>query len=130
MKTRMYTLDVNKDGYVSREDYEVMSERLAEYGGMTKDETESTYKQFMKIADVLGFKPGVKISIKEAAQKATDAILSITQYEQKRALLYDEHNMLFDVIDTNNDGYTVLPGKRANFLILSFNASKMSSIQY
>ena len=104
----MTRLDANNDGCISREDYEVMSEKLAEYSGMTKKQTESSYKEFMKIADALGFKPGVKIPIETAAQQASEVVFS-TPLDKLRALFYMINTiMLFDVIVTNKDGHISL----------------------
>ena len=40
MRTRMTRLDVNKDGYISCEDYELMGKKLAEHSRMTKEQAE------------------------------------------------------------------------------------------
>ena len=77
----MTRLDVNKDSCISRKDFELMSKRLSEHSRMTKEQAESAYKEFMKVADALKFKPGVKISIKEAAQQASKAILATSLEE-------------------------------------------------
>ena len=100
----MTKLDVNKDSCISRKDFELMSKRLSEHSRMTKEQAESAYKEFMKVADALKFKPGVKISIEEAAQQASKALLA-TPLEENRVLLYGQHNILFDIIDTNKDGH-------------------------
>ena len=62
-------LDANKDGYISHEDYELMSNRLAaETGGMTKEQVDATYKGFIHAADAIGLKQGVKIPVEEGCQ--------------------------------------------------------------
>ena len=99
MRTHIARIDINKVGYISHEDYELMNSRLVEYSAITKEQAESTYKKFMKIADAFKFKCGVKIPLEEAAQQASKAALSMT-LKQTRTLLYDQHNMLFDVLDT------------------------------
>lgn len=104
MRTRMTRLDINKDGYISRDDYELMSKKLSEHSGMTKKQAESVYKEFMRVADSLNLKPGLKIPLKEAAQNASKVILSMEPKERKTKL-HANHGMLFDAIDTNKDGH-------------------------
>ena len=128
MKTRMTRLDINKDGYISREDYELMSKRMAERSGMTKEQAEQTHKEMMKVADVFGLKPGVKVAIQEAARKASDAILS----QAMEDMFHTVHDLLFDIIDTNKDGhismkelgdyfYTIAPDLTEAEVVHSFN---------
>ena len=123
----MTRLDTNNDGCISREDYEVMSEKLAEYSGMTKEQTESSYKEFMKIADALGFKPGVNIPIETAAQQASEVVFS-TPVDKMKALLYDQHNMFFDVIDTNKDGHISLKEFEVYMRVMVPNTSESAII--
>ena len=95
----MTRLDVNKDGYISREDYQLMGKRLAEYGGLTKEQAESTSKEFMKVADQLNLKPGVKIPLLEAAKKANVALLGLTpSSKDPKAMCYDVHIKLGDIL--------------------------------
>ena len=103
MQTRMSRLDATKDGYISRDDYTLISKRLAELSGMTKEQAESTCKDFMKLADAFGLQPGVKLSVDEAAQKANKLILSWPP-EKFKAMVHATHGMLFDIIDTNKNG--------------------------
>ena len=61
--------DINKNGYISREDFELMSNRLvAETSGMTKEQVDATYKGFIHAADAIGLKQGVKIPVEEGCQ--------------------------------------------------------------
>ena len=116
----MSRLDLNKDGYMSREDYELMGRKLAEYSGMTKEQAESCYKEFIKVADVLSLKPGVKIPLEEASQKATKVILSNTVTpERQKAALHGSHNLLFDAIDTNKDGHISLEEFKVYFQVIA-----------
>ena len=106
MKTRMSRMDVNKDGYFSREDFEALGKRLAEYGGLTKEQADSTCKEFLRIADVLNLKPGEKVPLDEAAQQASTALLGLSPSgNDPQAVARDIHDMLFDAIDTNKSGH-------------------------
>ena len=43
MRTRMSRLDYNLDGYISREDYELICKKFAEYSELTDDQVEQTH---------------------------------------------------------------------------------------
>ena len=104
MRTRMSRLDINKDGYISREDFELMGKKLAEHSGMTEEQAESTTRDFLKVADMINLKLGVKKPLEEAAKKANESYLSMSPKE-KISLVNGTHNVLFDAIDTNKDGH-------------------------
>jgi Ca2+-binding EF-hand superfamily protein len=53
-------------------------------------------------------KPGVMTPLEEAAKKANEALLSSTTAKEMSALIEDTHNLLFDAMDTNNDGHISL----------------------
>ena len=96
MRTRVFRLDVNKDGYISREDFELMTKKLAEYSGMTGEHAEAAKKQFLKIADMGNLKPGVKTPLEEAAKRAHESLTSMTARE--RGAVNDTHDLLFDAM--------------------------------
>ena len=114
----MSRLDINKDGYISREDYELMGRKIAEYSGMTKEQTESCYKEFTKVADALSLKPGVKTPLEKASQQASKWILSNTP-ERQKANLHSNHSLLFDAIDTNKDGHISLKEFKVYFKVIA-----------
>ena len=94
----MTRIDINKDGYVSLEDYVLMGKQLAEYGGLTKEEADSTDKLMKEVADALKLQPGVHMPIDEAARKASDKVLQTIPAEVRKV-----YNLFFDIIDTNKD---------------------------
>ncbi len=100
MRTRVARLDVNKDGVVSREDFQLMSERLSEYSHLTEQKAKAVNEALMHVADRLHLTPGVKHSLKEMAQKISENMLS-----RSPALMRKSHDPLFDAIDTNGDGH-------------------------
>ena len=102
MRTRMMRLDYNEDGYISREDYDLMARKLAEYSEMTYEQAESTHKEFMKIADAMNLRPGLRVPLEKATQNASKSILSMAPNEWKA------HNLLFNAIDTKKDGHIYL----------------------
>ena len=94
----MTRIDINKDGYISLEDYVLMGKQLAEYGGLTKEEADSTDKLMKEAADALKLQPGVRIPIDEAAREASDKVLQLKPAAGRKI-----YNQLFDIIDTNKD---------------------------
>lgn len=99
----MSSLDINKDGHISHEDYELMGKKLAEHSRMTDEQVEATKKQFAKFAGMLNLKPGMQISVEDAAKRVTEIILTSTPAFNK-ASFNESHNMLFDAIDKNKNG--------------------------
>ena len=128
MQARMSRLDVTKDGYISRDDYKLISKRLAELSGMTKEQAESTCKEFMKAADAFGLKPGVKISVDEAARQANKVVLSWPP-EELKALVHATHGMLFDIIDTNKNGTVSQKEFKVYMNVVAPNASEADVLQ-
>ena len=122
MRTCAKRFDVNKDGYFSREDIALMSEKLVEYGKLAKEQADVAYKGFMKYADLFNLKPGVKIPLEEHAQKTSKAILSMPPDERK-AMLDDPHEMMFDVIDLNKDGHISLDEFKVYFQVMGADLS-------
>ena len=120
----MSRLDYNLDGYISREDYELMSKKFVEYSELTEDQVEQTLHKFMKIADLLGLKPGVKIPIEEAAQQASKVLLSRIS-EQRKVIVHDSHNLLFDVLDTKNSGCISLDEFKVYFHVIAPELSEL-----
>ena len=49
MRTSMSTMDINKDGHISNEDYELMGKRLAEHSQMTEEQGEATKKSLQNL---------------------------------------------------------------------------------
>ena len=118
MKTRMARMDINKDGYISREDYELMGKKLAEYSGMKGEQAESAHEGFLKVADMLKLQPGVKVPLQQAAEQANVALLSMSP-EERKALLRASHDLLFDVIDSNKDGHISVKELQVYFQVIA-----------
>ena len=133
MRTRMSRLDINKDGYISREDFELMGKKLAEHSGMTEEQAQATTREFLKVADMINLKPGVKKPLEEAAKRANESHCSLMSSDEKISLVNGVHNMLFDAIDTNKDGHIsikefkvylnlIAPGVKEDEIVHSFDA--------
>ena len=122
MRTCAKRFDINKDGYFSREDIELMSERLIECGKLTNEQAEYVRKGFVKYADIFDLKPGEMRPLEEQALKSTKAILSLPAAERK-AMIYDPHEKLFDVIDLNKDGHISLEEFKVYFNVMGADVS-------
>ena len=81
-----------------------MAEQLAEYGHLTEKEVDLAYSGFMEIADNLNLKPGIKLPLQEAIQRASTSLLSMPPEEQKEKVHDGVLGMMFDVIDTGKEG--------------------------
>ena len=104
MRTRAARLDINKDGFISREDYEIMSKRLSEYSKVTEEQAKKIRDSLLAVADSIKLTGDAKYPVKEFAANVSLAILGSTR-ENMRTELHNSHNALFDVIDTNSDGH-------------------------
>ena len=65
MRTRIFRININKDGFIS---HELMGIKLAEHSGMTGEKAEAAKKQFLKVADMINLKPGVNIIAPEIGE--------------------------------------------------------------
>lgn len=101
----MIRMDINHDGYVSIEDYELMAKKLVEHtSGISKEKTDQILSTLTDVPRrLLNLKPGMKIDLEEAAKSASTALLS--GGERQKQIADDLHSMMFDCIDTNNDGH-------------------------
>ena len=123
MRTRFTRIDLNHDGFISREDYEIMATKVQECGKLNAEDAESTRNAFMTVADALGLKPGVKIPVEEAAKKANREFSVIAQ-EKQLAFLKETHNPIFDAVDLNKDGHISLDEFKVYFQIIAPDISE------
>ena len=115
----MTRMDVNKDGFLSREDYELMAKQLAEYGRLTEKQADSAYSGFMEVADTFNLNPGVKLPLEEAIQRANTSLLSMPPEERKEKIHDGVLGKMFDVIDTNKEGYISLDEAKAFYKVIA-----------
>ncbi|CAB3983970.1 sarcoplasmic calcium-binding [Paramuricea clavata] len=117
MRTRFNRLDLNQDGFISREDYELMATKLQEYGKLDEEKAERTRNAITSVADRMGLKPGVKIPAEEAAQKASKGFLSMTHDQQLASI--KTFYPIFEALDLNNDGSISLEEFKVYFRIIA-----------
>ena len=119
LRTRCHRFDMNHDGYLSREDFELVAKRLVENAsGITKEKTEEIHAAFLSIADLIGLKPGVKIPLDEAAKIGSDHYLSPTSKKPTA-----HHDLLFNCIDTNSDGHISIEEFKVYFKVVGNDMS-------
>ena len=70
MQVRFSRLDVNKDGFTSREDFDLVAKKMTEFAKLNKEQSDAVEKGFMHVADAYGLRPGVKVPIDDVIQKA------------------------------------------------------------
>ena len=114
---------MNHDGFISREDYELMATKVQECGKLNVEDAESTRNAFMTVADAFDLKPGVKIPVEEAAKKANREFSVIAQ-EKQLAFLKETHNPIFDAVDLNKDGHISLDEFKVYFQIIAPDISE------
>ena len=122
MRTRFTRLDLNNDGFISREDYDLMATKLLEYNKM--GEEESMRKIFANVADRLGLKLGVRVPVEEAAKEASTKLMAIAP-EERWDMLHMSHNTLFDALDLNKDGHISLEEFKIYFQIVGPDISEV-----
>ncbi len=113
----MHRMDLNHDGNISCEDFELMAKKLVEYTSeITKEKSEAIFATFTKVTDLMGLKPGVKIPLEDAAKIASDVLLSPTGEKASGV-----HDMLFDCIDTNSNGTISIEEYKVYFKVIGHN---------
>ena len=118
LRTHFSRMDVDNNGFISREDYELLAKKVNELGETSSDRAERCRKAFMDVADSVGFTPGVKIPKEEAVKKANEMMLT-TPWAEQRAMCESAHNLIFDAIDLNGDGHISMEEFKIYFQVLA-----------
>ena len=108
---------MNKDGYISKEDFEDMAKRFIEYGKLRGEQAEGHRKAFHDIAEVLHLQEGVKVS---REQYLSGAVEFCPGTEETTAILFSKS---FDVVDTDGDGIISPEEFRVYFKCMGINES-------
>ncbi|CAB4045099.1 EF-hand domain-containing, partial [Paramuricea clavata] len=120
MRTRVYRRDKDNDGFISCEDFQSIATNLVETGkGITKEKTEEIFSACSEMADLHGLKPGVKLTLEEAAVTLSDRFLSPAIGEK----LSGHPGKVFDCFDTNGNGRISIEEFRVDFKVLGLNAT-------
>ena len=97
LKTRFERMDIDKNGYISIEDYQELARRFVEYGKLSGEDEQRIRKALQDVCNNIGLKEGVKIM---REQFLTDFLKLIENGEVNG----DTISEMFDVVDTNGDG--------------------------
>jgi Ca2+-binding EF-hand superfamily protein len=103
LKTAFFRFDVNKDGLISREDFELMAERMNKFGNATAEQAQSCHNSFMLVADFFGYKHGEELQREKAAEDMHQVMLNLP-LEERRVICDKFYNSIFDAVDSNRDG--------------------------
>ena len=85
LKTALTRMDVDKDGYISKEDFELMAERMNKLGNATAEQAASCHQSLMQVANFFGYKHGEKLPREQAAEDMHEVMFKIS-FEEQRAL--------------------------------------------
>ena len=101
MKEHFTTLDRNKNGFLSQEDWILWVNNLKVILGMTEEKLKTVREVYIKLASLLGAKPGVRLTEEEFMKTAAKFAAN---EKESRACLKEVNEAMFDVLDTNKDG--------------------------
>ena len=101
IKEHFIYLDINKNGFVSQEDWTLMVDNLRAILGMAEEELKTVREAHIKLASRLGAKPGVELTEEEFVKSAAKFAAN---EKDSRACLKEVTDALFEVLDTNKDG--------------------------
>ena len=87
---------------MSKEDFELMAEKMNKLGNATDEQAESCRQAFMHVAEVFGFAYGEKLPREEAVKNMNEVMLKLSWKEQ-RAMCDGFHNPIFDAMDFDGD---------------------------
>ena len=99
MKTRFERMDIDKNGYLSIEDYNELTKRFIEYGKLSGEDEQRIHKAMQDICTKIGMKEGVKITL----EQYWTGVLEMPAEERKIKSI-SLFSQWFDVVDTNGDG--------------------------
>ena len=105
-------VDLNKDGYLSMEDYDIWIENLKKEVKADPALMEKTIKEIREFwGENVGLKPGVKLTKEQYLDVMAEVCLRAkTDYEKgnRDSSFFHYQNVIFDVVDTNRNGFIEL----------------------
>ena len=102
MRTVAVRLNWIQDG-ASRESFEQVGKRLAQYSTHTEEQAMEFQKGLMKLADLIHLKEGDKFSVDEYLAQFSNTLLSKSS-EESKAMIHHSHAPIIEIIDTDKDG--------------------------
>ena len=90
--------DANKDGFISREDFELVLERYRKVGSSKEEHLETLTKSLFSLCGITGLNDAsVKLSYEEYERRW---LANIVKYEER----HDLFRSMFDSLDVSGDG--------------------------
>ena len=104
-------LDRNKNGYVSRDDYQLGIDKLAKLAPAGRQEVVAKARNVTsEFCDAFGLTEGVRADKDKLVQLA--AAMGIAEMERMKkgeeTITSRVHNAIFDIVDQNHDGHVTL----------------------
>ena len=119
MKTRFERMDIDKNGYLSIEDYQELARRFIEYGKLSGEDEQRIHKAMQDVCTMIGMKEGVKIMREEYMT----GVFEMFQDEKKIKGLKEILSQMFNVVDGNGDGVISPQEFRLYFKIMGIDES-------
>ena len=104
LKTAFTRLDLDKDGLVSKEDFELMAEKQNKSGNATAEQAASCHQSLKEVADFFWYKHGERLPRQQAAEDMHEVMLKLS-FEEQRAMCDKFCKPMFDAVDSNGDGH-------------------------
>lgn len=122
LRTIFTRFDMDKDGYMSKEDFELMAKKLNELSNATGEQAESRRKAFTHCADIFEFTPGVKTPREDAVKNMNEVMLKLS-LEEQRAMSDNILNPIFDAMDLDQNGNISLDEYKTYTQVLALDLS-------
>ncbi|WP_395241649.1 EF-hand domain-containing protein, partial [Salmonella sp. s51933] len=118
---------MESDASLCQVDYEQMGVKLSTVSDMTEQQSEQMRKDFLKVSHLIGLKPGTKVPTKEETLKAGESLIAMVIDEQKVALT--ACGMMYDLIDTDDDGYISITDFKAFLQVLATDITDEKAVR-
>lgn len=103
-------LDRNKNGYVSRDDYQLGIDKLSKLAPGRPEEVAKARKVTAEFCDAFGLTEGVRADKEKLVQLA--AAMGVAELGRikrgEETFTSKVHNAIFDIVDQNHDGHVTL----------------------
>ena len=110
MQEAFTLLDVNKNGYLELEDFEISTRNLQREAKAGDALVDNLRKAVHEFCAGFGLKKGMKLTKDEWLPKFSAFVVSECARKQRgeEPLLFKVNNAEFDIVDTNRDGFVTL----------------------
>jgi len=100
LRTCFASHDIDKDGYITIDDFKEGAKRCIEYGKLKEEKAKETTKEWLDLANSLGVKEGDKISQDQFLASA----MTYCDNPESQEFTKRFKEVKFDVVDADDDG--------------------------